>query len=184
MSKIIEPWRGKTLLHAIHGSKLYNLSHEGSDDDTYIVTEHGPAKQKMSFEDGVTTDIFVIGLDEFMSKLYKGTHQALEALNSPIKEVSSDYAAFFGALRLYSTQIEETYDRTIRHLSTGETFKKRRHACRIALNLTDLRKYGRFNPSLSDEQVRLVNELASNETITSDLRDILVATRVKEKRNR
>lgn len=182
MSRIIEPWRGKVLLQTTHGSKLYNLNHEASDDDIYIVTEHGPARQKMSTIDGVTTDIFIIGLDAFLEKVGKGTHQAIEALNSPVKEVAPEYASFFAGIRTYSTLIEETYDRTIRTLAKGDTFKKRRHACRLAVNLLELRKYGRFNPSLSDEQVKLVNELASNEDLISAIAEFMVITRVKVER--
>lgn len=182
--KTIEPWRGKVLLKTIHGSKLYNLSHENSDDDIYIVTERGPAKQKMSTEDGVTTDIFLIGLDEFLHKVFRGTHQAIEALNSPVKEVAPEYASFFDGIRAYSPLIEETYDRTIRHLANGDTYKKRRHACRLALNLLELRRYGKFNPSLSARQVKLVNELATNEDLSNAIAEFMGITRVKVERNK
>lgn len=145
----------------------------------YIVTEHGPARQKISTQDGVTTDVFVIGLQEFLRKCYKGTHQALEALHSREKEVAPEYRAFFEGHRTYSPDIEETYDRTIRHLAVEESFKRRRYACRLAVNLLDMRMYGRFDPSLTNEQVQLVNELATYEDLPSAISRFLGTTRVK-----
>lgn len=137
------------------------MNHEDSDEDYYVVTEHGPAKQKIyTTEDGKTADFFVIGLDSFLQKIEKGTHQALEALHSQEAQYKCGWKNYFQGMRTYSPLIEETYDRTIRHLAAGDTFKKRRHAVRLMFNLIDLREFGKFNPRLTEVQTIVVEHMA------------------------
>lgn len=162
--KTIESWRGDILLETVHGSRLYGLDHADSDEDYYVVTEHGPAKQKVTQEaDGTTADFFIIGLDSFLQKVEKGTHQAIEALHSREAFYKPGWREYFQGLRTYSPLIEETYDRTIRHLALGDTYKKRRHAVRLMLNLKELREYGKFDPKLDEIQRNVVDWLATLE---------------------
>lgn len=169
----------------MHGSRLYGLDHANSDEDYYVVTEYGPAKQKVTQEaDGTTADFFVIGLDSFLQKVEKGTHQAIEALHSDIAKYKPEWETYFRNMRTYSPLIEETYDRTIRHLAAGDTFKKRRHAIRLMFNLIDLRRYGTFNPYMFLGQRIIANRWAdeSNEKLMENINEFLGANRVRPER--
>lgn len=152
--------RGKTLLTTIHGSRLYGTHHADSDLDQYVVTEFGPAKHKV---DG--TDLTVIGFKDFQRKIHKGTHQALEAAFSRKAEVDPSIRSYLQGLRIYSPEIEATYTRTIKGIClSNDDLKHRRHAVRIAYNLIDLRKYGRFNPTMTESQIRTATYLAEIHT--------------------
>lgn len=168
----------------MHGSSLYGLNHADSDTDIYIVTEHGPARQKIFEKDGKTTDLFVIGLDDFLMKVNKGTHQAIEALNSRIATYADGWEPYFKSMRVYSPLIEETYDRTIRHLIAGDTYKKRRHAVRLMYNLIELRRYGTFDPKLNPAQIEVANRAGHFEAdaLLELIQEELERTRVRAER--
>lgn len=146
------------LFRTIHGSKLYNLDHKDSDTDYYTVIPTRPRRRKkyakQTIKDGL--DSMVIDLSTFRVYCDMGVPQALEALFSPVPEVDH-IDDFRNSYRIDTGAVVERYRRTIKSFSNGEDFKKRRHALRLALNLTEAVETGRFNPRLSPADVVFVN---------------------------
>lgn len=147
------------LLNTVHGSTLYGLNHDKSDEDRFIVTEFGKSKQILNADD----DVVLFNLKDFRKKITKGSHQAIEAAFSPIAEVSADLKPWLDGLRVYSSEIDHAYMRTIKSMCLDRsTFKKKRHAVRLTINLSDLRAYGRFNPRMTKGEVMLATTLATS----------------------
>ena len=146
------------ILKTIHGSKLYGLSHADSDHDIFIVRA-GPGKAIQSVRDGI--DRTEMGLDRFLQLVYSGSHQSCEALFSDEAEIHPAYKPMFRSIYLTSPDVSHKYRRTIKKFVFGD-LKKRRHAVRLALNLKSIEIHGQFNPTLSDEQVKIVNAYAGN----------------------
>lgn len=140
---------GKILLSVIHGSHLYGLSHGKSDLDIYVVRE-GSFRSKQTIDKG--SDIIEHSLDSFLNQCARGVPQALESmfasdehvLYNEIEHIRTAYVA-------YGYEVFNRYERTIYNFSLGD-HKRRRHALRLAYNLSDLQKYGRFNPTLKFSQ--------------------------------
>lgn len=162
------------LLRTIHGSHLYGLNHANSDRDEYIVVRSAPHAifQKIEGE----LDLTIITLNEFQNKVFQGSHQALEALYSPYAEIHPHFRRFFAQMRSGTEEARMRYRRAAKHFAFDfkpgdepiipmDSFKKRRHAMRLALNLNTLMKHQRFNPVLTTEQIAWVNQEAElNET--------------------
>lgn len=148
------------LFRTVHGSRLYNLHHADSDYDYYTVVDKVKTKKAKyathKIFDGV--DSVVVDFGTFMVLLDKGVPQALEACFSQQAEVDR-IEAFRNGVHAGSS-VWDTYLRTIKSFALQDDFKHRRHALRLALNLRDIRETGRFNPTLTDEQVVMVTELA------------------------
>lgn len=139
-----------TILETIHGSHLYGLNHADSDRDTFRVvatSDRARTKHKVTEE----SDSVVMPFDRFMENVFNGSHQSCEALFSPVKTVDPRYAPLFEGMRVTGEDAFARYRRTIRAFSYG-TDKQRRHAVRLGFNLRDLRRCGRFNPRLTDDQ--------------------------------
>ena len=156
----------------IHGSRLYGLDHAGSDHDTYTVVTNGhyfgenTTRQRVHGYGDTVSDDITFTFDEFMKRVEKGSHQALEAMFSPVKEWTTEVRA--SALKSFvenyyatSPEVFAAYERTIRKFAFGD-FKRRRHGVRLAQNLLDLRHAGRFNPRMTPDQIRWANGLATN----------------------
>lgn len=152
----------KVLFRTVHGSHLYGLSHAGSDSDYYTVVTKKPvptnrqvkaryAKQTIVGED----DNMVVDFGTWVEMCKTGVPQALEAMYSQMA-LQDDIADFRASFRV-STGVYETYMRTIKSFALQEGYKKKRHALRLALNLNELARTGRFNPTLSPEDVRYVS---------------------------
>lgn len=137
-----------TILETIHGSRLYGLARADSDEDTFKVVS-GSSRTRVR-QEGIHDDI-VMDLDEFLRRVFHGSHQACEALWSPYATVDPKYQPMFAGLRVTGADAFARYRRTIKSFSYG-TLKQRRHAVRLGYNLADLRKYGRFNPVLTPGQ--------------------------------
>ncbi|WP_251153669.1 nucleotidyltransferase domain-containing protein [Cellulosimicrobium sp. Marseille-Q4280] len=132
------------LLRTVHGSHLYGLAHAGSDLDTYTVIATGHrARQTISGDQ----DTLVIPIGAFLLQAGSGVPQALEAMFSPIAEPGPLDALRHG-FRPDTAASAHRYRRTITSFAAG-TLKQRRHALRLATNLTDLLTYGWFSPRLS-----------------------------------
>lgn len=150
----------KTLLKTIHGSYLYGLNHAESDEDFYIVVE-GKAKSKQIIIDG--TDTTVVGLTAFIEACHKGVPQALEAIFSmeasvdEMKELRAGYKAV-------GSEVIATYLRTIKSFATDKRGKDKmkRHAVRLALNLNEIIKRGRFNPRLTECDKAVIDNIMSH----------------------
>ena len=155
----------EVLFKTVHGSRLYNLANEFSDEDFFTVVTNQPknkaryAKQKVyaSGEDSVVMDF-----STWLQSCVKGVPQALEAMFSDMA-LYDDIASFRASYRV-STSVFETYLRTIKNFCYDGRYKRKRHALRLALNMHELSRTGRFNPTLSGNQVDFVSELADKDS--------------------
>lgn len=153
----------------IHGSRLYGLDHAGSDHDTFtVVTDKHDFGDRTTrqvvrgYGDQVTNDI-TFTLREFMKRADNGSHQALEAIFSPVKEWPNRkhmYRRYIESWVIGSPDAFAAYERTIRKFAFGD-FKRRRHGVRLAQNLGALRHLGRFNPRMSTKEISYANQLAN-----------------------
>lgn len=145
------------MLRTIHGSHLYGLAHAGSDTDFYVVVDSGKTRQTIS--DGIDTN--TIPFDKFVDLCFKGVPQALEAMFSQIADVD-EISYFRSGWRAAGSEVIDTYRRTIKSLSLDDRHvqKYRRHAVRMAYNLNDIVRTGRFNPTLDDFQIGMAQEIA------------------------
>ena len=118
----------------------------------------------MNVETG--TDSVRIGFDAFLTYCFEGSHQSLEALFSPYKQWGpSEHAIiwqdYLGGLKITGRGVFTKYERTVRKFCFGD-FKRRRHAIRLANNLSALRYEGRFNPVMSPALIAWANDKAEN----------------------
>lgn len=155
----------KIVFYTRHGSKLYGLNTDSSDEDWFVVTTSSAprATQGVIKRDGAPSlDVVTVGWDAFLSLAHSGSHQSIEALFSDEKVfLQPEYAPHLADLRLTGTDIITKYRRTIKKFSFGD-FKRRRHAVRLASNLTDLAENGRFDPRLTHREAALAGSLAEN----------------------
>lgn len=160
----------QVLFKTVHGSRLYGLAHENSDEDFYTVVSKQPvdtrwnrqtkaryAKQKITGD----TDSMIIDLGTWLEQCRSGVPQALEAMFSD-QVVGEDRIASLRYNYRAGTGVFERYLRTIKSfaLAEDETIKKRRHALRLALNLNDMARTGRFNPTLTKEDADYITCMA------------------------
>ena len=152
----------KILLHTVHGSHLYGLNHDSSDLDYYVVVEDSEnkiTKATQKIVDGVDTTI--IGYGAFMEMCFKGVPQALEAMFSS-KATIDEFKAFREAYKAGGAGLTDVYLRTIYNFSKdtrrgGTKYKK--HAVRLTLNLNSILTNERFNPTLTSDEIAIVNSL-------------------------
>lgn len=156
----------------IHGSHLYGLAGPFSDLDTYTVTtSSGRAKQKVRGN----LDTTVIGWDAFMEYAFTGSHQSVEALFSPAKEWHSHrhLEPMLDAYRVTGAEVLAKYRRTINAFAHADDYKRRRHACRLWLNMQQLRWRGRFNPRMTPDEITWANEIATAHMSGDELAEYL-----------
>ena len=149
-----------TVFTTVHGSHLYGLNHEGSDLDIFTITTSPAPKARQGIRDNL--DTATVGFETFLRRATTGSHQSAEALFSPYKQWHShtELAPFLDGLRIGGGAVAAKYERTIRSFTHGD-FKKRRHAARLALNLDQLRRFGRFTPVLTESEKAYINEAAN-----------------------
>lgn len=156
----------EVLFKTVHGSHLYGLAHADSDDDFFTVVSKkdgttGHTKKrfaKQSIVDGV--DSTVVDLGTFMIGCEKGVPQFLEAMFSE-QSVCDDRIESLRRSYRCGTGVLETYFRTMKSFALAEGYKSKRHALRLALNARDIGRYGRFNPTLSREDVVWISDMAN-----------------------
>lgn len=162
------------LLRTVHGSHLYGLNHKDSDYDTFEVYENQigrikarNAKQSITDDD----DVVRTDLSTFMLYATKGVPQYLEAMWSTMADVDhiSDMRYAFQP-DLYET--ERTYVRTIKNFVKEGSYKRRRHAWRLHLNLSELHGTGQFNPTLTGVQANLISYLGRAGSIPPEARGL------------
>lgn len=150
------------LFKTVHGSRLYGLSHIDSDYDYYTVVEkvHTNRATYSTHEivDGV--DSVVVDFGTWQDQCIKGVPQALEAMFARHPYVMEDKIADFREGFRVGTGVYDTYLRTIKSFAMQDDFKHKRHALRLAVNMKDMRKWGRFNPTLNRIQVQVITSLA------------------------
>lgn len=151
------------LLKTIHGSRLYGLHHEDSDWDWFEIYGYDKFRGKQTIQAG--DDRTRTSYDRFMLYAEKAVPQYLEAMWSTKAEFDNMPFDRF-SYRPNMTTVRDTYMRTIKAfwIEGWETdsFKKRRHAIRMALNLRQMHECGRFNPTLTDEQIDYCNTRAND----------------------
>lgn len=150
----------EVIFRTVHGSHLYGMAGPHSDRDIFTVTtaSHG-ARQKVRDD----IDSVVIGWDAFLEYAFSGSHQSVEAMFSPFKEWERpEFAPMLDGYRVTGRSVFEKYGRTITSFSHSDDFKRRRHACRLWLNLQDLRWQGRFNPVMTPVEVAWATEVATS----------------------
>lgn len=169
----------KTLLLTIHGSHLYGLSHENSDEDFYRVidmvpekNEHGHVKKRNGQQTvEANLDDTVFDLKTFMIHAYDGVPQALEAMYSPVATIDI-LAAYRAGFRVSVQSMSAKYIHAIEKFSHFD-FKRRRHALRYALNLREaINNTGRFSPVLSESDKRMITEMAMSKDYIRHLREL------------
>lgn len=169
------------------GSMLYGLNHAGSDEDYYRVVpdEHywqalgrwpsGDPKIKARQSIVGDRDEMLVSEKTFHIFCYEGAPQALESMfarNALIDHIEEFRHSYYAGLNL--DHMCGRYMRTIKRFAYGD-YKKRRHSLRMSLNLREaMESEGRFNPTLTTDQVAYVSEVASStpERFTGQLREI------------
>lgn len=150
------------VFRTVHGSHLYGLATENSDLDTYEVYDVPGTSLRQFFRE-TGEDVVQGGIWAFIERAKTGSHQSCEALFSTKKEWTDYGYAKYGAmvenLVVTGGEVFQKYERTIRKFSYGD-FKRRRHAVRLYFHLHELRKHGRFNPTMNGIQITLANKLA------------------------
>lgn len=158
----------EVLFKTVHGSRLYGLAHAGSDEDFYTVvtkkeankfgkqTKARYAKQTIIGDE----DSMVVDFGTWVEMCKSGVPQALEAMFSDM--VLEDRIEDFRRGFRVGTEVYARYYRTIKSFALAEddSFKKRRHALRLALNLNELGRTGRFNPTLSEADARYITDMS------------------------
>jgi hypothetical protein len=134
-----------------HGSHLYGLAHAGSDEDFYrVVNTRRNRRAKYATQtivDGVDTT--TVDLGTWVNMCQAGVPQALEAMFAPDNVVLFDALPDFRRAFRFGSACRDRYFRTIDNFLDEPNAKKNRHGLRLALNLRDGLRYGRFNPTLS-----------------------------------
>lgn len=152
------------LFKTIHGSRLYGLHHENSDYDYYtVVSKVKTAKAKYA-KQTITgdTDSMVIDFGTWVGQMQSGVPQALEACFS--EQHIIDRIPWFRQGFRVSTGSYERYLRTIKSFALDDDYKKKRHALRLACNMSDIRRYGKFNPTLEPQVIALLNDYANRDS--------------------
>lgn len=146
-----------------HGSNLYRLSHEHSDNDFYTVLDKVPTKKKkyarqtiVGNEDNMTVDF-----GTWLNMCVNGVPQALEAMFSQMAIV--DHIADFRAGYRVGTGVFERYLRTINSFCMTQDPKRKRHGLRLALNMYDFTRAGRFNPTMTPNEADWATEVAKKD---------------------
>lgn len=158
MSKLIDWSDPRTVLFSTpHGSRLYGLAHAGSDNDTFVVHPSSARRARQTISGG--EDLMRMNFEYFLQHAAIGSHQSLEAMFS--KQATVDHFSELRAdFRAAGPEVMDRYLRTAKKFATSDSYKKRRNALRLLLNLRDIERYGRFDPTLSERQVKLVSESA------------------------
>lgn len=146
------------LLRTLAGSKLHGLSSSTSDTDLFEVysessdfTSTGKIEVQ-TFKDNV--DLTQMTLGPFMEHALMGSHQSLDAMFSQVAEVDRISALRAGFVA--DSSVLQRLIGTIHELVHQREPKKFRHALRIAYNAQELFETGRYNPTLSEEQVEKI----------------------------
>lgn len=154
------------LFKTIHGSRLYGLNTDSSDEDYYVVTPTRKVSRQINAKQTIIGDQDVVAVDfkSFTTLAQKGVPQALETMFSQASKSDffEDYRQNYYAS---DPEVIHTYMRTIKSFSLTERdpFKRKRHALRLSLNLEELMYTGRFNPTLKPEDAMRITRLAKKE---------------------
>lgn len=154
----------EVLFKTPHGSRLYGLHNDNSDYDWYTVVSENPTNRKRYARQTIVdqTDSFVVDIGTWLQMVSDGVPQACEALMSRVPVV--DKITELRESYVLPPSISERYLRTVKSFALSDTYKSKRHATRLALNLRSALAYGRFNPTLNDLEVAMCNTLGHLES--------------------
>jgi hypothetical protein len=151
------------LFQTVHGSRLYGLHHDESDYDYYTVVDKVKTRRAKYAKHSIVgdRDSVVVDFGTFVEQAKRGVPQALEAMFSRQAEVDR-IEDFRKGFLVGTNDVYDRYLRTIKSFAFDEKdpYKRKRHALRLALNFSDMRAFGRFNPTLSKTEVDLISGLA------------------------
>lgn len=164
------------IFKTIHGSHLYGLAHEGSDEDYYTVLDRGNRGRRLKYSkqsivDGI--DSVTVDLGTWLRLCEKGVPQALEAMFSPVAEVD-EISSLRTSYRVGFTNMRDTYYRTMENFLDAGDEKRRKHALRLWANLGQASRHGRFNPRLTSKQVIVIESLVSRLSV-DELRSLCLS---------
>lgn len=163
----------EVLFRTPHGSRLYGLHHEGSDDDFFVVVDKVKTKKKKYARQSIVDNVDTTTLDlgTWLHYCEMGVPQSLEAMFStaPVVDRLPALRAGYRA----GTGTWSRYLRTIKSFANEGTYKHKRHALRLAMNLRVMAKTGRFNPTLDDMQIMCINEWAKSDYVYEMALDIV-----------
>ena len=149
-----------------HGSRLYGLSHAGSDYDRFDVYGWSKFKPRQTITDN--EDVTKVSFDKFMQYCDKGVPQYLEAMFSQHETVDLIWY-IRNSYRPNMTNVRDTYLRTIKSFWLAgvedDDFKRRRHAWRLWYNLHSMERRGRFNPTLTLTMIAIINKFAGSDNL-------------------
>lgn len=151
------------LFKTVHGSRLYGLNHADSDEDFYTVVDKvKTARAKWARQTIVgDEDTMMLDFGTWIGQCQNGVPQALEAMFSDM--ALEDHIAEFRAGFRVSTGANERYLRTITSFCMTQDPKRKRHGLRLALNMYDFRTSGRFNPTMTPNEVDWATENAKKD---------------------
>lgn len=161
----------EVIFTTIHGSHLYGMAVEASDRDTFTVVRHGRTRHRKDGDD----DSVTVGLDRFLQNVNSGSHQSVEALFSPFKQWHGheEFQPMLDGYRVTGPDVIQKYWRTITAFAHSEDFKRRRHSLRLWLNVSDLRHYGRFDPRMTESEIKWATRTALSSMTGSEIIDML-----------
>jgi len=153
----------RVLFKTVHGSHLYGLAHENSDNDFYTVLDKVKNKKARYAKQKIvdSEDSMVVDFGTWLGMCVNGVPQALEAMFSTMP-LYDDIRQFRAGFRV-STGASERYLRTITNFCFTQDPKRKRHGLRLALNMHDFLREGRFNPTLNANEADYVTEQAKKD---------------------
>lgn len=151
------------LFKTVHGSRLYGLNHADSDEDFYTVVDKvKTARAKWARQTIVgDEDTMMLDFGTWLGQCVSGVPQALEAMFS--EQAIVDHLGPFRANFRVSTAANERYLRTLTSFCMTQDPKRKRHGLRLALNMYDFQRAGRFNPTLTPNEVDWATENAKKD---------------------
>lgn len=149
------------LFSTVHGSRLYGLATPESDEDFYTVVDKVKTNKKKFAKQTIVdrVDSTVVDLGTFLHFCEIGVPQACEAMMSQ-QPIVDKIGGLRSGYRL-TTQAYDRYLRTIKSFALSEGYKQKRHALRLALNLKEIGKTGRFNPTLTPQDAAWISSMAN-----------------------
>jgi hypothetical protein len=158
--------RDTILFKTIHGSRLYGLHHANSDEDFYVVTPTRKTASEINAKQTIVNGIDTMTVDfaSFVRMANKGIPQALETMFSQ-KSKSDFFEDYRQGYYASDPQVIHTYMRTIKSFSLSDEHKLKRHAFRLAHNLSELLYEGRFNPTLDIDTASKITRYAQADDI-------------------
>lgn len=149
------------LIQSIHGSRLYGLHHEGSDYDYWSVYANTPKAKARNIKQKLAGDQDNVEMDLSTMVEYadRSSHQVLELVFSEKKTVCliedwcNNFVVNLPTMRdLYFRTIENFWLKAWANEGSLRT-KTFRHCVRMAINLEEAQRLGRFNPTLPEGTV-------------------------------